>query len=379
MVGRCSMEIPLARPYFDSEELQEIGRVLQSGWVSKGPESARFEAEVAKYVGVKHGVAVVNCTAALHLALLSLGIKKGDEVIVSDYTFPATAHAVLYCGARPVFVDVLPDTYNLDPSKIEELISPQTKAIIPVHAFGQPAMMDEVMRIGEENELPVIEDAACSLGATFRGEQSGSIGDLGCFSFHARKGISTGEGGMVVGSDDELLERARYLSVFGMKAAWERERADEYSVPEFHDVGYNYKLSDVLAALGVIQMTRLNEIIKAKRDTARRYTDLLNPIEQVQVPVEAKGCMHIYQSYVVVLDVAINRNRLIMELKKRGVQAQIGTYACHVQPVYASKQKCPVSKMLMDRSLALPFYYPMGEKELDKVIEALKASIGAIS
>lgn len=373
------MEIPLAKPYFDSEELQEIGRVLQSGWVSKGPESARFEAEVANYVGVKHGVAVVNCTAALHLALLSLGIRQGDEVIVSDYTFPATAHAVLYCGARPIFVDVQPDTYNLDASKIEGLITPRTKALIPVHAFGQPAQMDEVMRVASENGLKVVEDAACSLGATFQGKQTGSIGELGCFSFHARKGISTGEGGMVVGSDDELLERARYLSVFGMKTAWEREKADEYSVPEFHDVGYNYKLSDVLAALGVIQMTRLDEIIKAKRALAHRYSESLCAIEQVRAPFEGEGCMHIYQSYVVVLDEAINRNRLIIELKRRGVQTQIGTYSCHVQPVYASKQKCPVSKKLMDCSLALPFYYSMGEKEVGAVIDALKASIGEIA
>lgn len=369
------MEIPLARPYFDSEELQEIGKVLQSGWVSKGPESARFEAQVAEYVGVKQGVAVVNCTAALHLALLSLGIGKGDEVIVSDYTFPATAHAVLYCGAKPVFVDVLPDTYNLNPSMIEELISHRTKAIIPVHAFGLPAQMDEVMTIAKQNDLSVIEDAACSLGATFRGKQTGSIGDVGCFSFHARKGISTGEGGMVVGSDDAIMEKVRYLSVFGMKAAWDREKTDEYSVPEFHDVGYNYKMSDVLAALGIVQMSRLDQIIRGKRDFAARYSERLAAIRQLRTPVENKGSKHIYQSYVVVLDKAINRNRLIVELKRRGVQAQIGTYACHVQPVYKSKQKCPISKQLMDHSLALPFFYQMGEKELDKVVGALKSSV----
>jgi perosamine synthetase len=379
MVGRCPMEIPLARPYFSSEELQEIGKVLQSGWVSKGPESALFESKVAKYVGVRQGVAVVNCTAALHLALLSLGIKEGDEVIVSDFTFPATAHAVLYCGAKPVFVDALPETYNLDPSKIEDLVSPKTKALIPVHAFGQPAQMDEIMKIAEENGLPVVEDAACSLGATFHGKQTGSIGVLGCFSFHARKGISTGEGGMVVGSDDGLLEKVRYLSVFGMKAAWEREKTDEYTVPEFHDVGYNYKLSDVLAALGVIQMTRLDQIIEAKRVLAHRYSEHLSKIDKVRAPVESKGCTHIYQSYVVTLDRSINRNRLIMELKRKGVQAQIGTYSCHVQPVYASKQKCPVSKMLMDHSLALPFYYPMTENEIDLVIDTLRASLKGIT
>lgn len=373
------MEIPLAKPYFDSDELQEIAKVLQSGWVSKGPEAAQFEADVAKYVGVKHGVAVVNCTAALHLALLSIGIRGGDEVIVSDFTFPATGHAVLYCGARPVFVDVLPDTYNLNPSKIEELISPRTKALIPVHAFGQPAQMDEVMRIARENDLYVIEDAACSLGATFHGRQSGSIGDLGCYSFHARKGISTGEGGMVVGSDDDLLERARYLSVFGMKTAWEREKADEYLVPQFHDVGYNYKLSDVLAALGVIQMRRLDEIIKVKRTMARHYTDTISSLTQIRPPIEVKGVTHIYQSYVVILEKSINRNRLIVELKKRGVQTQIGTYSCHTQPVYASKQKCPISKELMDSSLALPFYYSMKEAEVEAVVDALKQSLREIA
>ena len=373
------MEIPLAKPYFDSEELKEIDKVLKSGWVSKGPEAAMFESMVARYVGVKHGVAVVNCTAALHLSLLSLGIKKGDEVLVSDFTFPATGHSVLYCGAKPVFVDVLPDTYNIDPSQVEGLITARTKAVIPVHAFGQPARMDEVMKIAREHDLKVIEDGACSLGATFRGKQTGSFGDLGCYSFHARKGISTGEGGMVVGSDDATVDMVRYLSVFGMKTAWEREVANECTIPEFSDVGYNYKLSDVLAALGVVQMKKLDAIIEGKRALARQFDERLEAVTKLKKPFEAKGAKHIYQSYVAVVEKGINRNRLISELKKRGVQAQIGTYACHVQPVYASSQICPVSKDLMDRSLALPFYYKMRDNEVSFIFDALKGALGEMT
>lgn len=373
-----AMDVPLCRPCFDSEEMQEIARVLDSGWVSKGPEAEAFENAVGKYVSARHAIAVVNCTAALHLALLGIGVGKDDEVLVSDFTFPATGHAVLYCGARPVFVDALARTYNMNTELIGDLVTERTKAIMPVHAFGQPAEMDKVIRLAKKHGLKVIEDAACSLGATWKGKQTGAIGHAGCYSFHARKGVTTGEGGMVVTSNKELADKVRYLSVFGMRAAWEREGSEEYVVPEFHDVGFNYKLSDILAAVGVVQMRKLDGIIQRKKELAKRFDEMLESVPQLRKPLVAKGASHIYQSYVALVDKKVDRNRLIASLKKLGIQAQIGTYASHIQPVYHSKQRCPVSKCLQKRTIALPFYYSMTTAEIERLENALKKALGGM-
>lgn len=369
------MEVPLCRPFFNSQELKEIAKVLESGWVSKGPEAEIFERRVAEHVGASHAISLVNCTAALHLAYLSLGIRKGDEVLVADFTFPATGHAVLYCGAKPVFVDVRSDTYNIDPEKIEECITDRTKAIVPVHCFGQPSDMDKILKIARKYDLKIVEDAACALGATYKGRYAGAIGDIGCYSFHARKGVTTGEGGMCVTSNSDLQARIRYLSTFGMKAAWERETNLEYVVPKFYDVGYNYKLSDILAAVGVIQMKKIATIIKRKRILASYWDEKLEDIEGIQKPIAANDVTHIYQSYVCLLDPGFNRNGLISRLKNRGVQTQIGTYASHAQPVYKSKQKCPVSLDLMNRTLALPFYVDMSKGDIDMVAGVLQEEL----
>jgi len=369
------MEVPLSRPSFNNLELEEIRKVLQSGWVSKGPEAETFEKLVADYVGVKNAIAVVNCTAALHLAYLSLGIREGDEVLVADFTFPATGHAVLYCQAKPVFVDVRPDTYNIDSIKIEECITEKTKAIVPVHCFGQSADMDSILKISRKNNLRVVEDAACALGATYKDKHAGSIGDIGCYSFHARKGITTGEGGMCVTNDPRLNARIRFLSVFGMESAWDRESSSDYMIPEFSDVGYNYKLSDILAAVGVVQMEKIERIIKRRQELARYWDQKLEDIEGIHKPYSRKDVRHIYQSYVCLLDSGCNRNKVITRLKNRGVQTQIGTYASHAQPVYKSKQRCPVSLDLMNRTLALPFYPGMQKKTIDWAAKVLKQEL----
>lgn len=367
--------IPLLRPYFDSEELKEIEKVLSSGWVSQGPEVKEFETRAAEYLGVRHAIAVINCTSALHLSLLAMGIQKDDEVLVADFTFPATGHAVLYCGATPMFVDVDMKTYNLDPALIEEKITEKTKAIIPVHTFGQPASMDEIMHTAQENGLPVIEDAACAFGATYKGTYAGMIGDIGCFSFHARKGMTTGEGGMVVTNDSRLADKIRMLSVFGMVSAWDREESSEFVIPEFIELGYNYKLSDINAAVGVVQLRRLNKIIERKQQLAQYWNEILGSIDWIEAPYVSKDVTHIYQSYVVLVDKRISRNKLITILKEKGVQAQIGTYASHIQPVYNSKDSCPHSLEVFERSLALPMYYALKEEEIDTAASCLKASI----
>jgi perosamine synthetase len=369
------INVPLTKPYFDFEELEEIKKVLDSGWVSQGPEVREFERKVAEYLGAKHAIAVTNCTCALHLSLLSLGIGKKDEVLVADYTFPATAHSVLYCKAKPVFVDVNPRTYNIDPDKIEEKINEKTKAIIPVHAFGQPAEMDRIMEIAEEHNLKVIEDAACALGAKYKGSYAGTIGDMGCFSFHARKGITTGEGGMIVTNNKNLAEKTRYLSVFGMTAAWDREKSNKFIIPEFNDIGYNYKMSDITAAVGVAQMKKLNKIIKRKRELADYWDGKLEEMVHVSPPFVADGADHVYQSYICLVDRGINRNSLIEKMMEKGIQTQIGTYSCHIQPVYQSMDKCPRSLELYKESLALPMYYSMTESEIDLASEVLEMSM----
>jgi len=375
MQPRQNIFIPLTRPYFDLEELEEIQKVLDSGWVTQGPKVKEFEDKIADYLGVKYAVAVTNCTSALHLALLSIDIKRGNEVLVADYTFPATGHAVLYCRAKPVFVDVDLKTYNINPELIEEKITDKTKVIIPVHTFGQPAKMDKIMEIAEDYNLKVIEDAACALGAKYKNRYAGTIGDIGCFSFHARKGITTGEGGMVVTNNKNLAEKIRMLSVFGMTSAWDREKSAEFMIPEFTELGYNYKMSDITAAVGVAQLRKLDRIIERKRELAKYWDEKLQEIEFIEPPYVSENVTHIYQSYVALVDKRINRNKLIEILVKKGIQTQIGTYASHIQPVYNSSDKCPNSLEIFNRSLALPMYYMLKEEDIDVAATHLKKAL----
>ena len=371
-VNQNTLKIPLLRPYFDSEEIEEIQKVLDSGWVTQGPKVKEFEDKIAEYLGVKYAIAVTNCTSALHLSLLSIGIKEGDEVLVADYTFPATGHSVLYCGAKPIFIDVDIKTYNMNPDLIEEKITERTKAIIPVHTFGQPAEMDEIMEIAEEHNLNVIEDAACALGAKYENRYAGTIGDTGCFSFHARKGITTGEGGMVATDNKKLAEKIRNLSVFGMTSAWNREISDKFIIPEFTEVGYNYKMSDITAAVGVAQLRKLDRIIERKRALARHWDEKLQEIEFIEAPYVSENVKHIYQSYVALVDKRVDRNKIIETLMKKGIQTQIGTYASHIQPVYNSNQKCPSSLEIFNRALALPMYYMLKEQDINVAAAHLK-------
>lgn len=369
------VKIPLLRPYFDGEELREIQKVLDSGWVSQGPKVEEFENNLAEFLGVEHCIAVCNCTAALHVALLSVGIKEKDEVLAADYTFPATGHAVLYCRAHPVFVDVDIKTYNMDPCTLEEKMSEKTRAVIPVHTFGQPAEMDAILEIAQDHNLFVIEDAACALGAKYKNQYAGTLGDVGCFSLHARKGITTGEGGIVVTNDRDIAKKVRTLSRFGMTGAWEREKRSTFVVPEFCDLGYNYKLSDINAAVGIAQMKNLDKIIKRKRALAQYWDETLESTSGIRAPYVDKNSYHIYQSYVALVDTYIERNRLIELLMERGVQTQIGTYASHLQPVYKSCYTCPRSAEIFKRALALPLYYALQKKDIDEASAHLKETL----
>ncbi len=371
-------KIPLTRPYFGQEEIDEIRKVLESGWVAQGPKVQEFETNVAEHLGTRYAVAVTNCTAALHLALLAVGITGGDEVLVADYTFPATGHAVLYCGATPVFVDIDPKTYNIDPERIEDAITDRTKAIIPVHTFGQPADMDPILQNAADHGLTVIEDAACALGARYKERYAGTIGDVGCFSFHARKGITTGEGGMLVTDNRDIAAKARHLATFGMTTAWTREQSDAFTIPAFTDVGYNYKMSDITAAVGVAQLRRLDIIIERRGALARHWDRCLESIDGIAPPYVDPGVTAIYQTYVALVDPGIDRNRLISELQRRGIQTQIGTYASHIQPVYGSRELCSHSLDIYNRAIALPLYVSLTENEIDIIARTLKDILGEL-
>jgi len=370
--------IRLAKPYFNDDELIEIKKVLDSGWVSQGPKVKEFEEKVASYLGVPYVISVINCTAALHLSLLSIGISKGDEVIVADYTYPATGHSVVYCGATPRFVDINSKTYNIDPELITRKITKKTKAIIPVHTFGQPADMTPIIEIAQNYDLKVIEDAACAFGAKYNHKFAGIIGDIGCYSFHARKGITTGEGGMVVTADKEIADTVRRLSVFGMRSAWDREKeTHSFEVPIFTDIGYNYKMSDILAAVGVAQLSKLEFIIKRKQTLAKYWDEKISEIDGIQKPYVSKNLSHIFQSYVALLDKNIDRNKVIWELKQKGIQTQIGTYSSCIQPVYHSEHDCINSIDIYNRAIALPMYYELKEEEIDAAVTHLKEIINA--
>lgn len=360
-------KIPLAKPYFDSDEIRQVRKVLASGWVSKGPKAKELEEALAEYLGVRHCIAVTNCTAALHLALMSVGIKKGDEVLVADYTYPATAHAAVHCGARPVFVDVDPRTYNIDPDVIESKITRRTKAVMPVHTFGQPADMKAVVALAARRGLTVIEDAACALGAKYDGAFAGAMGEIGCFSLHARKGITTGEGGFAVTNNRRLADRMRRLSTFGMKRA--------FKIPKFIEAGYNYKMSDITAGIGIAQLRKLEKIIARRQHLAGCWNDALNEHALITAPYRAGNVRHVYQSYVALVDKRVDRDGLIRRLFKKGIETQIGTYALHIQPAYRSKDRCPNSLDIFRRAIALPIYYELEKRDIAAAAGIIKDTL----
>lgn len=366
--------VPLARPLTGEEELDEIRQVLDSGYLSQGPKTAEFERMVAELTSSPHALATSSCTTAMHLALVALGIGPGDEVLVPDFTFPATANVVVQCGAVPVLVDIDLATYNLDPEELGGHLTPRTRAVMPVHLFGLSADMSPVLAFATEHGLAVIEDAACSLGATYRDRPCGSLGDVGCFSFHARKVVTTGEGGMVVTGRPEVAERLQLLRSHG------GVRRDERFV--FHEAGFNYRLSDIHAAVGIAQMRRLNTIIARRRYLAAGLRERLAAVPGIRQPSEPPGYRHLYQAYVVLLDDGIDRDIVVSELRARGIETTIGTYALHDQPFFRRKfgyagGECPRSRVASERSIALPIFPGMTDGELDLVAGGLREVLPA--
>ncbi|WP_434743510.1 DegT/DnrJ/EryC1/StrS family aminotransferase [Micromonospora sp. SH-82] len=364
--------IALGQPTVGEAELAAIAEVFASGWLAgAGPTCRRFEERFAAAAGTRHALATANCGSALHLALLTLGVRPGDEVIVADYTFPATGHSVLWAGAKPVFADVRPDTWTVDPAAVEAAITPRTVGVIAVDAFGQPADYDELRAIVDRHKLFLVEDAACSAGATYRGRAAGSLADVATFSFHGRKGITAGEGGAFVTDSDDLAAHARKLHSYGVEGALTRAELSHLPIPTFTELGYNYRLSDISAAIMLAQLDRLPQLLAAKRRTAARYGELLADHELITTPFQAPDREHPWQSYVVTLDPAVDRGAVALALRERGVQCTFGTYASHLQPLYGPTDPCPVSADLFVRHLAIPMHANLTDAQVETVAATL--------
>lgn len=378
--GKVSRKrIPKAKPYMGLEEMEQLAKVLQSGWLSNGPKTRELEEAIGNYLGIakEQVVMVTNCTAALHASLLALGVGPGDEVLVADFTFPATAHAVMYCGAVPRFIDIDLETFNMDSSKVEEKINKRTKAIIPVHTFGNPAEMDELERIAEKHGLSLVEDAACAFGAEYRDRPAGTIGDIGCFSFHAIKGITCGEGGAIVSRDRKVAEKVKRLCNYGIESAWDRHT--NVSIPSFTTLGYNYKISDLQSGVVLAQLGKIEGILERRLKLASEWSKNLAPLVRKGSLTEQLSPEHIvpcHQSEVVLLDQRVDRNKVIKTLSEEyAVETTLGTYSCHVQPVYHSSDVCPNARIAADQSISLPFYYEITEELIRYCADSLAASI----
>jgi dTDP-4-amino-4,6-dideoxygalactose transaminase len=363
--------IRLVEPIMGEEEFQAVREVLASGYLVQGEQVRRFEELVAAYLGLEEVVAVSSGTAALHLALLALGIGHGDEVIVPDFTFPATANVVALTGARPVLADVRLDTFNLDAGRAEALVTSRTRAIMPVHLFGLAAAMDEIQALAERHGLYMVEDAACALGAEYNGQKCGTFGRMGCFSLHPRKAITTGEGGLIASRDGELADRLRALRNHGLEAGPEGAR--------FVAAGLNYRMTEFQGALGGVQMRALEARIASRRALAAAYDAALAGIPWLRRPLAPVGCRHVYQSYVVLLDGGLDRTQVMASLRERGVESTLGTYACHAQPFYQERYgyqpgAAPYSYQAFQRTLALPLHERMSATDVDLVVAALRRS-----
>ena len=369
--------IPLSRPSTDEAELAAVAKVLESGWMAgQGPYSTELEAGFKKLTGRAYAVAVNNCTAGLHLALAGLGVGPGDEVLVADYSFPASGHAVLFCGASPVFVDVCEDTGTIDPKLVEDAITPRTKGILAVDALGVPADWNELQEIADRHGLFLVEDAACSAGAVYAGRPCGSFGTVSVFSLHARKGITCGEGGVITTDDEELAARMRAASCFGMASAFSRQSAGTLALPTFAEIGYNYKLSDVLAAVAVVQLGKLDAFGARRRALAARYADLLGTVPGIEAPVVPQDRESAWQTYAVTVTEPLDRDAMAIALRARGVGSTIGTYAMHLQPVYGpAHRSCPSSQRLFERHLALPMYVGLTDDQQDLVVQILSSIV----
>lgn len=371
--------IPITRPSIGREEADAAAEAVLSGWLSQGPRVQEFERLLAEYTGARFAIATSNCTTALHLALVAAGVGPGDEVICPSFSFIATANAILYTGATPVFVDIDPNTYNIDASLIEGAITGCTKAIMPVDQIGLAADIPDVVAIARRHGLRVIEDAAPSLGATIGEARVGALSDFTCFSFHPRKSITTGEGGAILTNDEPAAQRLRSIRSHGASTSdLARHQSGTVDIEEYRELGFNYRMTDVQAAIGCVQMGRLDSILAARRRLALRYDQLLAGEAHITTPYVPAGHAHTYQSYCVQLIGGRPRTEIMQELAGEGIATRRGVMAIHLEPLYRSRfpaVSLPVTEQASANTLLLPLFAEMTEAEQDQVVSALLAAL----
>jgi len=361
-------KIPLIKPYITDEVKQKVCEVLDSGYLTEGPVTKEFEEAFKKYIGCKHAIAVTSCTTGLEIALRAMNIGPGDEVIVPDYTYPATADVVAIVGATIVLVDISKETMLIDYNALEKAITPRTKAVIPVSIFGNPLDYDRLNAIKEKHGIKIIEDAACGIGAEYKGFKVGNLADISVFSFHPRKFITTGEGGMITTNNDEWAAWMESYKHFGMSVMNTREGI------VFSRIGTNYKLSNILAAIGLIQMRNIEELLNERRELAGKYKDLMKGRSNIQIPKTTSSGKHSYQSFCIFIE---NRDRIMSRMREIGIEVQIGTYALHMHRAFVDAKQIrhhgifDGSRYALDYCLVLPLYHGLDENDQNYVVNQL--------
>jgi len=363
--------IPVCEPFLPGKELEYVTDCIKSNWISSGGKYiGEFERKFAEYCGTKHGVSTTSGTTALHLALASLGIGKGCEVIVPAFTMAASVFAIIYTGAKPVLVDCEPETWNMDVGQVEKKITRRTKAILPVHIYGHPCDMDPIMESARKRKLCVVEDAAEVHGAEYKGRRAGGIGDVGCFSFYANKMITTGEGGMIVTNRDDVADRARRLK----DQAYSREKRFLHT-----EIGFNYRMTNIQAAIGLAQLERIDEFVERRRRNASIYNSLLKDVKGVRLPPEKPWAKNVYWMYSIVIEdeFGMSRDELAAKLKENGVDTRAFFIPMHQQPAFAQLglfrgESFPVAEDISRRGLYLPSGSGLKKEEIEQVCATLK-------
>ena len=375
----------LTAPLFDEMEVELVRECLRSGWVTQGPLTERFERLVAERHHAKHALATTSCTAALHLAATALQLGPGDEVVVPAFTWVTSAHCAEYVGARPVFADVDLSTYNLDPRALEAAITPRTRAAVVVHLFGLAADMDAILAIARRHSLTIIEDAACAIGTTWLGRPVSTFGDVGCFSFHPRKIVTTGEGGMVLTNRDDVASKIRSLRNHGATGLPPptAEPHGPWTMATFNRLGFNLRLSDIQAAVGVAQMGKFDRLLKERRARASRYSSSLEELQQLALPNRAGDVSgHTYQSYVVRITDGDRkrRNEIMRRLGEQKIETRPGTHAVHRLGFYTKKygyhdKDFPTAALCEDTTITLPLFPGMTDAQQEQVVDVLRAAL----